>query len=150
MAQLAATTSLVGTVVDTSGAAVPNANIVAIEVMTGDTYRAVTDVEGNYNFPFVRDGTYTVTASIKGFRTDTHKDIIVEINRTVRVDFALQVGMVTQTVTVSGGAPPIATYHSMAAMRKCSQSPHPVSTWDLREARLLIPARTLLALGLGK
>ena len=109
MAQMASTTSIVGTALDNSGAAVPNVNIVAVEVLTGDTYRAVTDVEGNYSFPFVRNGTFKVTASIKGFESVTLSDIIVEINRTVRVDFELQVGAVSQSVTVSGGAPPIAT-----------------------------------------
>ena len=87
MAQMASTTSIVGTALDNSGAAVPNVNIVAVEVLTGDTYRAVTDVEGNYSFPFVRNGTFKVTASIKGFESVTLSDIIVEINRTVRVDF---------------------------------------------------------------
>ncbi len=108
MAQLATTTSLLGTVTDSSGAVIPNVNIVAVEVSTQDTYRAVSTDDGDYAFPYVHIGTYTVTATAKGFQTDTHTDILVETNHTVRVDFTLQVGMVTQSVTVAG-TPPIQT-----------------------------------------
>jgi hypothetical protein len=109
MAQLASTTSLVGTVTDASGAVVPNVTITAVNVGTGDTYHAVTNGGGDYSIPFVHIGTYTITASAKGFQTAAHTRIFVETNQTVRTDFVLQVGQVSQTVTVTGGAPPIAT-----------------------------------------
>ncbi len=109
IAQLATTTSLVGTVVDSSGAVVPNVEMVAVNVGTQDTYRTTTNLDGDYTFPYIREGTYTVKASGKGFEAATHTDVVVEMNHTVRVDFTLQVGAVTQTVNVTGGAPPIAT-----------------------------------------
>ncbi len=107
--QLSSTTSLVGTVTDTSGAIVPNVAITAVNVATRDTYHAVTNSSGDYTFPFVHIGTYTITATAKGFQRATHTGIIVETNQTVRTDFTLQVGQVSQTVTVTGGAPPIKT-----------------------------------------
>ncbi|MGH9469134.1 MAG: TonB-dependent receptor domain-containing protein [Terriglobia bacterium] len=109
MAQLSSTTSLVGTITDASGAIVPGVSITAVNVAMRDTYHAVSNSDGDYSFPFVHIGTYTITASAKGFQTATHTGIIVETNQTVRTDFTLQVGQVSQTVTVTGGAPPIKT-----------------------------------------
>ena len=109
IAQLASTTSLVGTVVDASGAIVPNTNITAVNIATHDTYQMRTQSKGDYVFPFVQIGTYSITASADGFQTATHTGIIVESNQTVRVDFTLKVGQTSQSVTVTGATPPIST-----------------------------------------
>jgi hypothetical protein len=60
-AQLATTTSLVGTITDTSGKTVPGAKVMATNQGTSDRYTATTNEQGYYNFPFVSIGNYELT-----------------------------------------------------------------------------------------
>ena len=107
--QLSRTTSLVGTVRDATGAVVPNASVVAVQTETSTTYRATTNSTGDYSIPYVNIGTYTITVKTSGFKTTQKTGILVQVNQVVRTDFTLQVGQVSQEVTVKGGAPAIAT-----------------------------------------
>lgn len=107
--QLSRTTSLVGTVKDTSGAVVPNASVVAVQTETGTTYRAKTNATGDFSIPYINIGTYSVTVKVQGFKTTEKTGILVQVNQVVRTDFTLQVGQISQEVTVKGGAPAIAT-----------------------------------------
>ena len=100
LAQLATTTSLVGTVSDSSGKVIPNAKVTAVETQTANTYTGVTNAQGYYLLDFVKVGTYNVTAESPGFQKMTTTGIIVEINQTVRTNFTLAVGALTQTVAV--------------------------------------------------
>ncbi len=84
LAQLATTTSLVGTVSDASGKVIPNAKVTAVETQTADTYTGVTNAQGYYSLEFVKVGTYNVTAESPGFQKMTTTGIIVEINQTTR------------------------------------------------------------------
>ena len=86
-AQLATTTSLVGTVSDASGKVVPNAKVTAVETLTADTYSGVTNGQGYYSVEFVRVGTYSVTVESPGFQKATTTGIIVDIDQTVRTNF---------------------------------------------------------------
>ena len=61
-AQLATTTSLVGTITDTSGKVIPNVTITAVETATQDKHTAVTNEQGYYAIDFVRVGAYNITA----------------------------------------------------------------------------------------
>jgi hypothetical protein len=108
-AQLANTTSLVGNVIDTAGAGVPDATITVINTATGDTYAAKTGVDGSYHVEFLKIGTYAITVKHDGFSTMTTTGVLVEINQTVRTDFTLKVGQVTERVEVVASNPPIAT-----------------------------------------
>ncbi len=108
-AQLANTTALVGNVTDQGGAAMPGAAVTAVNEGTHDTYSALTNAEGYYNFQFVKIGTYSITAEEKGFQTVRKTGILVQTNQVVRADFRLQVSAVQQEVVVTGGVPPIAT-----------------------------------------
>lgn len=99
-AQLATTTSLVGTITDSSGNIIPNAKVTAIETGTSDRYSGFTNGQGYYSLEFVRVGKYNVTAENPGFQKITKTGIIVEINQTVRTDFTLAVGTITDSVTV--------------------------------------------------
>jgi hypothetical protein len=108
-AQLANTTSLVGTVTDSAGAAVPDASIVAVNVGTNDSYSATTSSAGNYILEFIKIGAYTVTAKQPGFQTVTKTGVQVDYNQTVRNDFSLPVGQLSQRVEVTAATPPIST-----------------------------------------
>jgi hypothetical protein len=107
--QLASSTSLTGTVTDTSGAVVPGAQVSAVNAATQVAYRGSTNRSGIYNVLYIPVGTYTVTVTAHGFSTAVHTNIIVENNQTVRTNFVLHVGSVATTVTVSSASPPIAT-----------------------------------------
>src|SRR5882672_8913447 len=61
--------SIGGNVLDSTGALVANAKIVAKEVATGTTYETVSSSAGSYRFPNVRNGVYNVTVSATGFKT---------------------------------------------------------------------------------
>jgi hypothetical protein len=102
----AVSATLVGTVTDNTGAIVPKATVTILENATSITHVAVTNESGNYTFPDLTPGSYNVTISSKGFKKETRPAVDVAVNTTTRVDFTLQPGSVTETVTVTG-APPI-------------------------------------------
>ena len=98
----AVTATLVGSVDDTSKAAVVGATVKLSEQQTGATLTEVTNGSGNYQFTFLPPGIYTVTVTDKSFQTQVTRNIHVAVNTTVRVDALLQPGTVAQTVTVTG------------------------------------------------
>src|SRR5437868_3850510 len=108
-AQLATTTSLVGTVTDSSGKTVPGAKVTAVNTGTHDTYSATTTEQGYYNFPFVAVGNYAVTVEQPGFQISRVTGIQVDINQVVRTDVTLKVGNVVESVTVQASASVIKT-----------------------------------------
>src|SRR6185437_14907069 len=108
-AQLANTTSLVGTVSDSGGAVIPGVTITATNAATQDQYSAVTSSQGDYTIQFVKTGTYNITASHPGFQTITKGGVTVDYNQTVRSDFTLPVGQVSEHIVVTAAAPPITT-----------------------------------------
>ncbi len=98
------TAEVVGTVRDNSGGVVPKAVVTLLNVDTGIQAKTMADEDGNYTFSNVKIGTYKVTAEAKGFSAEAASDVTVNVGARQRVDFALQVGAVTETVEVSGTA----------------------------------------------
>ena len=94
--------SLVGNVSDDTGAAVPGATVTIHNKGTGTSRDTTTDATGAYRFDTVQPGMYSVTVQLTGFRTLTRPDIPVTLNTTARADAKLQVGQLTESVTVSG------------------------------------------------
>ena len=93
--------TLLGTVADPNGAVVPNAQIIAIQVETGVVRETVTNESGNYTLPDLPPGTYSVTATVQGFKKETHANIDLQSNSSTRVDLALATGSITETVLVT-------------------------------------------------
>jgi hypothetical protein len=108
-AQLATTTSLVGTITDSSGNIIQNAKVTAVETGTADKYTGASNNQGYYTLDFVRVGKYNITAESPGFQIFTKTGILVSIDQTVRTDFTLTVGSVTQSVTVEAPVTAIST-----------------------------------------
>ena len=98
--------TLLGTVTDTTGAVVPNAKVTATLTSTGTAHITTTNESGNYTFPDMQPGMYSVTVSATGFKVTEQSNINVLTNTSPRVDITLQPGEVTQTVTVIE-APPL-------------------------------------------
>src|SRR5262249_53407949 len=109
LGQVASSTTLVGSVTDSSGAVVPGARIVAVQDATKVAFKGQTSSAGNYTLPYVAVGSYTITVEAAGFSKSVHTNVLVEVNQTVRTDFVLQVGQVSNEVTVAGTASAIAT-----------------------------------------
>ena len=104
-----ATATILGTVTDTSGAAVPNAAIQVKNVGTGAIANATSDEQGRYRVPELSIGEYDVQASRMGFSIEIHKGITLTVGVQSVVDFSLAVGQQTQTVTVEGQATQVET-----------------------------------------
>ena len=94
--------TIIGTVNDQSGAAVPGAAVTLTHVDTGSERQAETNATGRYEAPNLSAGSYEVRATLSGFQTSVRAGIELSIGRTAVVDIVLQVGEVTQAVTVTG------------------------------------------------
>jgi len=92
--------TIVGTVTDTTGAAVPGALVVLKNDGTNATQKATAGSGGTYTFSNLTPGLYDVSVTLKGFKSVTRSQVDVTIGGTARVDAALPAGDVTQTVTV--------------------------------------------------
>jgi carboxypeptidase family protein/TonB-dependent receptor-like protein len=93
--------AITGTVTDPSGAAVGDATVKAINIATNLEVVAHTKTNGSFLIPELPAGTYRLTITKEGFKTETHTEILVNGNRTTTVDTALAVGSVTATVEVT-------------------------------------------------
>jgi Carboxypeptidase regulatory-like domain/TonB-dependent Receptor Plug Domain len=103
------TGTIIGTVKDTSGAVVPGAAITATEVNTGIKTDVKSGADGNYVITPLKIGSYTVSVDANGFQKVVQQNVVLNVQATVRVDFSLKVGSVTQTVEVSGAPPLVQT-----------------------------------------
>jgi Carboxypeptidase regulatory-like domain len=103
------TATLTGTVVDPGGAAVPKVQVVAVNEATKLEYKTETSDAGVYRLPFLPIGTYVVTAELAGFKKVLSSAIQLEVNQTARVDLTLELGAVTDEVTVAGTSPILQT-----------------------------------------
>ena len=97
--------TLLGTVTDSSGAIVPNAKVVVTEVNTAVSRTGQTNESGNYTFPDMVPGQYSVSVESSGFKKENRKDITLTVNSSMRVDVQLTPGNVTETVEVTGAPP---------------------------------------------
>lgn len=93
--------AITGTVKDSSGAAVPDATVQAVNTATNLTVTAHSQANGSYLIPEIPAGTYHLTITKQGFQTETHTEVLVNGNRTTTVDGSLQVGQVNATVEVT-------------------------------------------------
>jgi hypothetical protein len=100
--------NMVGTVVDSSGAAVANAEVTATNVATGLAITNRTNNTGEYRFDNLPIGNYKFTVKANGFRTTTEVAEVV-LNRTGTVNVTIAPGAATETVEVSGEAPTVDT-----------------------------------------
>jgi hypothetical protein len=96
--------SIRGRVTDSAGASVPQASVAIANSDTGFNRSQNTGDEGYYVFPNLPLGTYTVTIKKEGFTTQRHTGVILEAGTEGVVDAKLEVGSVSTTVEVSGGA----------------------------------------------
>ena len=95
-----------GTVTDTSGAVVPNAQVTLLNTDQGLTLETRTSSSGGYTFSPVRIGHYTVTVTAQGFAKTTQKNLTVNVAQVLQVNVQVKLGATTETVEVNT-APPL-------------------------------------------
>jgi hypothetical protein len=97
--------TLEGTVVDSTGDAVPGATVEAVEGSTGVTRTATTGADGRWRIPEIPVGTYRVRVSLAGFTPWNADAVRLQLGQVVRLEATLAPEGVTAEVTVSGGSP---------------------------------------------
>ena len=95
---------LVGNVTDQSEAAVPGAKVTINHIATGTTRETTTNESGTYRFPTIAPGMYSVRVQADGFRAFNQSGVEVTANSLTRIDTHLEIGAVTEQVTVEGSA----------------------------------------------
>jgi hypothetical protein len=101
--------SIVGTLTDPTGAGVPKAAITVKNTSAGLSRQAIADEAGYYSIPNLLPGAYDLSVSVAGFKPVTQKGVNVLINTVTRVDLALEVGAITESVTVEASAAQLQT-----------------------------------------
>jgi hypothetical protein len=96
--------SLVGTIHDSSGASIPNVNVMVTNNSTGIVSNVTTNAAGDYEVPSLRFGIYTIAARAAGFADAVAKDITISVGGRVRIDLVLTIGSAQTTVEVTGVA----------------------------------------------
>src|SRR6185503_10582619 len=93
-----------GVVTDNSGGVVPGATVKAVATATGISRDTISGADGRYTFTALRPATYDIAAELTGFRTSQRKDVQLQANQNLTLNFALELGNLSETVTVSGEA----------------------------------------------
>src|ERR1700760_4909159 len=94
--------AIAGRVTDPSGGTIPGARVTATDIERGSVFTTLTNNEGIYDLPRIPVGTYNVKVEGQGFQTAQQSNVLLELNQTARLDFALQIGSATQSVEVTG------------------------------------------------
>jgi hypothetical protein len=105
-----ATSLMQGTVTDSSGAAIPDVRVAATLANTDTSYRTVSNANGNYVIPNIRPGQYDISFEHPSFKRAVRTGVLIEVNQSARVDMALQVGEVKESVSVSADTTTVDTY----------------------------------------
>src|SRR5262249_50667839 len=91
---------ITGRVSDATGAAVSGAAVTITQVSTNAVRSTVTTDAGDYSLPSVPPGGYSVKVEKQGFKTETQRTVDLQVQQTVRLDFTLQVGQVSESIEV--------------------------------------------------
>ena len=94
-----------GVVVDSNGGVLPGTAVVATHSATGFIVERVTDAEGRFFLPALPTGEWEVAAALPGFQRTTQTGIVLEIGRTLQLQFTLSLGAISEEVTVEFRAP---------------------------------------------
>jgi hypothetical protein len=101
--------SIVGTVTDSTGAAVPNATVTATQVDTGRVTKVMSSQSGSFVFPTLPPAGYSLTIAAPGFQAYQQTGVLLEADQSVTVNAKLAVGSATETVEVTTAVPQVDT-----------------------------------------
>jgi hypothetical protein len=98
------TGSIFGTVTDQTGSVIPNATVTETNTETGISQTARTNGSGNYIFPALAPGDYSISSQANGFSTETQTGLTLSANQNVNANFSLKLGSANETVNVTAAA----------------------------------------------
>lgn len=140
-AQARSAGQIVGTVKDASGAIMPNASLVLIDTGTGTTFETKSGPEGNFVFPNLQPGTYSLTATARGFQPVTLQEIVVQTARSTDVVVQVQVAGLSEQVKVEGRVAVVETSSATVAntVSNAEIAKLPLSGRNILNFALLVP-----------
>jgi hypothetical protein len=97
--------SVIGRVTDPTGGVVPGAKVQATNVATGTGASSLTNENGNYEIPYLLPGLHRIEVEMPGFKTSVRDQIELRVSDRMTLDFTLQLGQVSDSVTVTGETP---------------------------------------------
>ena len=101
--------TLLGTVTDSGGGAIPTARVKVTEINTSVSYSTTSNESGNYTFPALPPGQYSVSVEGFGFKKEMRTGIDLIVNTSTRIDVQLRPGDITESIDVTAAAPPLQT-----------------------------------------
>src|SRR3954454_18183194 len=104
--------TILGTVTDASGSIVSGAKVTVVNEGTGFSRNVKADTNGEYTVPQLPTGRYTVTSEMAGFKTSALSNVDVGVDQRVRIDLKLEVGAMSESVSVEATAPLLQTSSS--------------------------------------
>jgi len=100
IAAVAQQATIVGTITDPSGAALPNVNVTVTNLDSNAVKQIQTNASGQFVVPDLNIGHYSVKAELAGFKSSEQKNVVLQVGDRDRIDFQMQVGGIQETVTV--------------------------------------------------
>src|SRR5688572_7325012 len=100
----ATTARVVGAVTDPSGGMVPAATVTIQNRQTGQARNTETDAQGNYEFPFLQIGEYSISVEKAGFQKSEVASFTLSVDQVARVDVKMTLGQTTESVKVLANA----------------------------------------------
>jgi len=97
--------SIVGTVTDPGGAVVPHASVSLTNIGTNVVQKSTTDEDGTFRFLLLPPGAYSILVTASGFKSFRRDGLVVEVDRSLGLPVALEIGQVTEQVLVNGASP---------------------------------------------
>src|SRR5689334_3689537 len=101
--------TVTGRVLDQSGSAVPGVTVQLRNIDTNEVATATTDSQGTYSIPFLRPGGYIMTVEAPGFKKFIREGLTLQVGQTAGINVALEVGQVSEQVTVTAETPLLQT-----------------------------------------
>lgn len=101
--------TITGRVTDATDAAVPKASLQIRNAETNEVAVAVSSASGDYTAPLLRPGTYSISVQVAGFKAFTRSGLVLNVGQTATINIVLEVGNVTDQITVTGEAPLVDT-----------------------------------------
>src|SRR6185295_5126562 len=98
------TAAIFGSISDSQGAAIPGASVSLTSIATGQVRKSATDESGQYLFPSLPIGSYSLAVEQPAFKRYQRTGILVQANENVKLDVALEVGDIKTTVSVDAAA----------------------------------------------
>src|SRR5262245_12164767 len=109
------TAEIAGVVADDQGGVLPGASVTATNVSSGFKIERITDSAGRFFLPALPVGEYTVTAALAGFKQFTERGLVLNVGQRVELSMMLEIGELTDTVTVNADAPLLRTSNAEVA-----------------------------------